>query len=362
MLASAAGLSAYADPPSIADVEAWARRELEAAAKFPLPPNTKAVYATEWHKQAAPREIEQLRIEVEGKPDHPKRDEYEKLVAYEAGKLDIEQFTIWSQESGKWRMSIDYEGRLLSRSPADYVLMPGRAWQRSHDIVLIDPDQPTDRYDLAPSESAFCFDLRLFLYGGLGLVPMSDAKLKVDGIEADGFVIRVTQGSDIEVEVRCVWDSSKGTGNTLDARMLRALNGHAGRRFIFSDWADDEAMGDQVARRVENYAPSGNLEQVLVWRGSSSIDEAEFQALTDDPSPDRADPIRGDVTVKRVKDLRTTTPSVAKKDDDGHWVTKPMADTPASRSRRWMKYAGWASAITLILTLFAFRIKKSIIA
>jgi hypothetical protein len=172
-------------------------------------------------------------------------------------------------------------------------------------------------------------------------------------------VLRHSNGA--EVEVRGRWDQAEGRGHTEQAVHLRSFNPamHNGRKFKFSDWALEPITGRWVSGRIEEWNPDGRLFRVLVWQSASRFTDDEFEALTADPVAGTPDPFRGDVHVKRTIDHRPSTPMVTKHESDGSTTTQPMAQSPESRSRGWLRTAGWVSAGGLVLALVAVRIVRA---
>jgi hypothetical protein len=156
--------AAQVDP---ARVEAWLRKEWSRASRFPSIKGFSIRWRVEQYSTPPKEEIERMRSEIHGKPDHP---EQHSLKFYEErlqGKPTIFRHELWSRDEGRWRYNLDAE----SGSYFDWSVTTGRSWQLTRgSIYHVKPSDdlvPGHNYALLTGSFRWC--AALLLHGPVGM-------------------------------------------------------------------------------------------------------------------------------------------------------------------------------------------------
>jgi hypothetical protein len=236
-----------------------------------------------------------------------------------------------------------------------------RAWDRSSDLVLIDPFHPLNGKDIAPWEGTVLIYSQRMLLGAFSSVPHAVASPVAMVGDGPAFVYTLHDDTNgIRVEARGIAEGDKESWRVFEVEILEGIDPRRnnGRAYRFSDPQMNDALGRTVWRRVEEWAPNGRLDRVLLFQSAGFVSDEEFKALTEDPVAGGRDPFRGVVATNRVLDYRQSPVVEEKRLPDGS-VTSRTIPAPGERKEMdWLRVGGWLTAAMCLAVIVALRVWK----
>lgn len=307
---SAATLSADEDA-----VRAWFAKEWAAASKWPDVGLLQLDVTDEAHPRLTDAEYAALKAEVEGRPEHPRKREYETLTTIRRDGPYRFGYLIALGGEERWRFGMTYSSGSVKYF--DQALTPKHAWKLTETALEVldrdaveagDPSQ-----DIRNSFRTFLPVVSQLLSGDLiGYAFMGRYEAGAVSVDGPRWKVTLRAGSEpesmTEVHVAGRWDSAAGRGFVETSRIVRSpVAGVAGSTRRFLDWRLDANSGLWWARRVENRGANGVLDRVHVLNGVRRLTDSEFDALVAVPADGREDPWRGMPTFTAVADRRRGT-------------------------------------------------------
>jgi hypothetical protein len=303
-------------------------------------------------------ELDQLRSQVEGKPDHPRRSElrFEEWVRSPDRRPYIK--TVWVGEDQVWRLSQD-----LPWAPADvaYLDAAGRsdgAWQLTpQEIVLSGP--LSDSASSAPSVAmhrASVSELSAFFDGGLTQRRGSPPELT--SLEVSELSWRATIEGNYSVSVVSgVWDASHGVGLVAEDRLELRVPGQAPVGVVtrYSGWAPRLDGSAVVAGMIEREDSRTNGVLRMRLRAVERVENAEIVRVCVTPDPSGIDPVRGQLRVRSITDFGDRLIRERSALDVAGLHSRVIGRTAGEISR--LRTFGWAVLGILVALLVFLRLR-----
>jgi len=268
-----------------------------------MPPSgTYVEYIETVHDEVSVEQVEALRAEIEGLPEHPKRAMYDRLMQRLATPTRRIRHRMWYVGPNTWRVSTDY-----IHDPAQYsdsVLTPEVTWTASPDSLQVaEPQSVPERFDItkhfAPAESA----LRKFVVGGLapnGPLRFRPTRASVKGDHWNALA-ETTDGKR-QFEYAGTVIGGEARVKTRSVTVAADRPDLVGLVYGFGSWAYSDHMGRSVAHRVEKRSSSGQVRSEIELVELRRI-AGESQAVLRMPEGGQ-DVVRGEISVASVYDLR----------------------------------------------------------
>lgn len=342
-------------------IQQWIQTERAAAEASPNIPFVHMSWREEsFVPNANPAELERLRAEVAGKPDHPKLRLLERMESQLRGNPKHVEVDYWSDHSGRWRCSRAEPGPIpyvdqTARLDSSWVLTPVQ-------LTLMPPSGVRSEFDLGPTLNRIRRLSGFFLYGGLHL-----------GHGAD---VTVTSMRMVD---RSAWSANLHIVDRYDAQLSGQWDPMSARGFIrqitldpppgspeeYSHWSiDDWTFHPEVdrwaAHRVEQRDRSGQLVLRLSLLAVDRISPEQFESIAAIPPVDGIDALRGAIAVSQVLDLRPESAGAMARQDgalrplplDSQLVKDAMG---RSRVNSRLRIIGWITLASLVVLLVTVR-------
>lgn len=357
-------------PPTVEEVRTWLQAE---AASFDGLPDLKGHSITwrlefRWIPPAA--DLERLRKEVAGKPDHPERANLEQYENALRGKPTTNRYRLWSKGPGEWRWNQSWGASDDMSHYWDRTLTKKVAWTLLSDqLEIADPSAPFRvGMDLSGLErTVIGADLKRMLYARLPSLRQSNYEFNSPVVHEMGWSVLAVRGGAtpdqrLEMTVRGRWDASLTRGFVEELRVVRndLYPGSVGERTTYSDWLFVPGLERWVAHRVEEYNTKGTLDKVIVFEGATEEQPGEFDLVTQIPPIDGPDPVRGSATFHFVTDHRKGTQLAV----DGARGVVGQAVVPGrigSASSIWNRWLGWLATGLLLLSIAVVVVRRRLV-
>ncbi|MCC7389782.1 MAG: hypothetical protein IT431_13555 [Phycisphaerales bacterium] len=341
----------------------WFKRRWDLAASWEIPDNTYVEYTVETFYEVSEAEVRQIAREIEGHPQHPRRQEYaRKQLLLESGGVVREDVRGWWTDRG-WRLSRDIrEGS--DSGFTDTVVTARTAWRRTPDaMVLADPTESNARFDHWRDGVALREALVGFSIGGLGYEATTPIRYRPAGAErnADGGWIATIQDEE-GARVKEIHGSTEGEYLLVDQIELVKSGGMPviiDKRRRFSEWYDEEYLGRPVAHIVEVFDDQGTLRSRQTLRTLRQIDKSQaFGLVAAIPDEEHPDPIRDAMSPSVVTDARAGRETVTI-EHEGAREVMPLPGAIPQQSRRALRYVGWTLLAVGVMVVVAWRIRRT---
>jgi len=346
------------DDVSTQEVQRWLDAEVERSREYPAIVGLVVEFDQLYHPKVTQAELEALRIEIQGKPDHPARREMASHERRLATGPDRKSWKVWLLTTERWRVNGSNE--FPTGIPfVDYGRDGNDAWVLMDDsMVVIDADKPPPNRNYSREESLVRMHLDEFLYAGLGQT-RGEAAFSHLAIEGDRWSVRRTvtlaPESEVVVELAGRWDADAERGFVERRTLIASPFGAPGRRWDFSGWRHEPLLKSWVCGRVDEIAPDGRPHESFVWRGVAPVTAQEVEALIAVPDPLGEDPVRGIVKVRAVSDFRAKAMTFTALDDEGASESRSLTTSAPRQNIQWM---GWALAALIIAGLVFMRVRR----
>ncbi|MCG3122840.1 MAG: hypothetical protein GIKADHBN_01243 [Phycisphaerales bacterium] len=335
----------------------------ELAARGPeRPANVVYEFDIAYPSQLSSSELALLGARVRGHPDHPELSVYEAESRRAKSGPDIKPNVLYWREEGAWRLNVGYgDGFDPAIRFVDTCVRPDRAWRLiPEQLTLIDPASgyPADR-NYAANEATFLRDVDAILDGGMRR-RLPGAAVKAASAEGDrwnaSFVI---DGREFEYSGTLVRGQTGGV--RFQPHRFKILT-HADPEFIgqhelYEQWRWDEILGQSVATHVTFVRPSGTIDHEVMLKSIRRLGDDEFDRVTAIPEVGSTEPIRGDLRITRVFDLRPAAMEVRFPQDS---TRAAMPLSTGAREDGIMRVIGWCAAATIVGILAWLRVRRKL--
>lgn len=352
-------------------VQAWLEAEIDASYEliYPFPDFDGGGLSWVSERYVEGEALRRLDAELAGKPDHPDRTLLEQSLRRERGEPFGNKYTVWTDGEDRWRISMDF----YSASDVHYwdaVYAPRRQWSLTgYSLTILDPGRPPiPQADVRAFARDALDPLQLLLAGrlptirgaGFGGVEFEIRDLFVSQSDSFGFrAVRPGSSPEVSFVFSGIWSQEHNRG--FIAAVAFESSGDPdidGSRHEFHDWSFHPEISTWVAGSVMAFDARGDhVETLSLVRVIQSI-PGELDRITQIPSIDGADPIRGPLTVRMVTDFRDDRVDVI---DEAGNQTAYAIPTTAPESRARLRYIGWSLLIAAVTGIgyFAFRRYKT---
>lgn len=359
-------VQAAAQPVSTDDMQigtlAWFEQEWDRANEYPLARNIVVSYSVEMPTEIDAQGLSQLRRDVEGKPDHPDRIRLLIEERRHANGSDINHCEVWSQGTGRWRYNTNHpylsEGSYFDAASTEKVIW-GLANQQ---LTILDPDEtPPPGRDFGSLESQFRWHLAAMLHGLVGSGGRADSMHPTESsIDGDRWTAQAQkEDGTFAVKYRGRYIASEQRIEIDDRTVVHASNeSFIGNRAVFSEWLFDDVLKRHVARKVAYLEPSGRPSRIFTFHDARTTTDAEFRKVTGLPQLSKPDPIRGQITVPSIVDLRPRHEQITYVAENGVTTVEPLPASLRSGPPRSLRVVGWVLAGSLIVLFLVLRLKR----
>lgn len=345
----------FASAQEVGSLE-WFKAEWAAAAKVEIPKNIYIEYVIISPVPGDETELERLRGIVEGKPDHPLKQQYEDLKwQFNNGPQQV-RYRLWYGDSKHWRMSRD----LHQRTPLQFIdlaVRGGEAWQLTdRDLSLVDAaDPPVDRN---PANAIRVLPIYLQRWMFPGMAPGTPLGLKPESSEVlgetwKGTIRSATGDRVIELRGRVVDGSVRVDTST----MVQALDEPrwTGSTSRFSDWSYNSLLGRSIARSCTSFDHAGVPWQAEIVNEIRALREGELAGLLTTPTAAGEDSIRGTTTFVAINDFRNGVRTDLR--EAGSTQTPLPEWTQRKTPPKWLRPSGWILAAGIVVALVWVRLR-----
>ncbi|MBX3402480.1 MAG: hypothetical protein KF699_03610 [Phycisphaeraceae bacterium] len=305
-------------------------------------------------------EINRIRRDIAGKPDHPERLVLADLEKRLMGEFQVGEFAIWFGERGSLRFN--HHSRTEPGDYFDRTITPQSVWGLTpRGLALLDPDSSEPGYNFVAAAVGAEFIYSQFVDGGLGALRRAEVpkgSLKQSG---DSLVIDCRGGPRIaDARVFARWDTALARGFIERIDIRWGSEKSAGGTLHVSGWTLDSVLNCWAASEVHS-VPMGQAAGLLWKRGVTElVTRDRFADLCRVPSADGADVIRGPATFMVIEDRRSAHRQLTTIGDGGT-LAEPLPPLPHDSNRKWITITGWIVAASLAATLFFLRLRQGLL-
>lgn len=340
----------------------WFNRQWKLAASWEIPDNTYVEYTIETFYEVSETEVRRIGREIEGHPQHPRRQEYaRKAQLLESGGVVREDVRGWWTDQG-WRLSRDIqEGN--DSGFRDTVVTPHTAWRRTPDaMVLADPTESNERFDHWRDGVAMRQAIVEFALGGLGFEATTPIRYKpVSAARTPGGGWSGTIADEGGSRVKEIRGTTEGEYLLVDQVELVESGGMPvviDKKRRFSEWRYEEYLGRPTAHVVELFDDKGVLRSRQTLRVLRHIDQLEpFRLVAAIPNEEHPDPIRDAPSPSVVTDARAGRGTVTI-NAEGSSEVIPLPGAIPQQSKRMLRYLGWTILVAGAMVVVAWRIRR----
>lgn len=353
--------TALAQSPIESQVEAWFEQEWADAQQMPDLGDGSFCWRVEfWDFPANPEsELVKLRAQVEGRPDHPARQDIERIERALRGDAQHSRHCLWARDKSHWRMNSTYENGAYY----DTAFVGKRLWRLTNNELIIASESTTQVVQQTMSTLyTFWPQINRFMFGGFSHGVIS--KMRPGTIQWDGREWRVTMsfGPENEPSLQTIisgrWDEEAGRGFVEREVIILSIPkpGTVGLEYRYSDWRFVEPLGRWVATKVEKRSPEGQPQRIDVFEMWHEGTPGDFDKVTATPSPDTNDPIREELSIVRLVDHRRGVVRERQRGESAFGNQIALEGT--GEGGAWRNWLGWFSAAALGTGLVALFLKR----
>lgn len=324
-------------------------------------------WVREFHSFPSNAEMERLKREVPGHPDHPERNDLERFLRHQRGEPTVKPRTAWAVDANTWRLSEDLVGPLFKPNAYwDKVVTPTHAFSLCHDTLTV--MDPRDGYppgqDLASLSGELFGNLFIFLMGGLSQLQLNADAATVQAFDGQGWSIKVgylhrTPGQSGTVLVRGRWSAGDNRGFIEDISRIATTGSPQSSAktevlVTATDWTRVLDTGVWLAGRVTMMGADGRIDKVYRFQSAEREDPATFRRMFEIPERGGVDPFRGTVLPISVFDMRTGKHVL--NFPDGRQIVDDIPSgglSPAAGTSAQLRRVGWAIAAVLVAAMVA---------
>lgn len=290
---------------------AWFASRWEEARTYTLPENTRIVFERSPTFRVDPAEIDRLKKEVAGKPDHPSRAKLGQLQVQVDTTGELRTSTIWWGSSG-WRHSRDWEEKGV-RKFFDVAVHGDTAWGWDPGVLNV---VATESAPVGNDYPAMVREVRTVVaecvWGGMGVGTDTPIRLRptaFERIEGGRWKGRAASHDDKRVfEYRGSFEQDGSLRVEQSECVVSSDNpSFVGRTVKFSNFVYDSVLQRQVSREWVSSGQTGKEDTRTVLKSVESISENDLMRAIVVPIAGQQDPVRGEVRLEIVQDLRPSS-------------------------------------------------------
>ncbi len=341
---------------SLERLKTWLARAWEEAQALPSIDGASLRWRVEDRFVPPPAELDALRREVAGKPDHPKRPHLNIYERRLRDGPDVVHYELWLDGNDRWRLNTNFPPGFLDGGYIDTAWAPGRAWKLApRGLTIAEPEpQTASAQTLLSSRSTFSAHVSKLLDGGMGVAGSMRlshrAEPTLQGLHWSFIASSEPTATGVRRRVRYSgdWDPDMGRGFVRSVEVVESPSSTRPSWQIDS-WIYDSTLQRHVASLVR-YRAAG-VDQQIVFEGAGAIPNGGMDALTRIPSPGGTDPIRGRVDPPAVRDHRSGATLI--RDEEGRLRQVEVAGESlplTSRGAPW-RAIGVIALVATILTM-----------
>lgn len=358
---------AVARQPTQEAVQAWFEAEWSAnGPEIPDLSGHSVTWRVEFRYVPPAAELDKLRKEVTGKPDHPDRFTLENYERALKNDPSIVRYRLWSHGKGNWRQNKEWGfGNDLSHY-WDFTLTPKRAWMMlQSSMTIFSPGSPTaPGMDLPSLEHSFGPVLEQLFSAHVPTAARSGYKPGTVSLAGQKWTILVSvsaPNSDAKAALTFSgrWDDQANRGFIEEERVVSSGDtASVGKATKYLEWTHEPSLDRWVAHRVEMYKSDHRLDRVIVFENAQAEEPGEFEKITAIPPAEGEDPIRGKTTFTRVTDYRTNKQSLL--DTERKEAVSASLPVQEDTGPRWQRRIGWITSLSLVMGLVAIAAHRRI--
>ncbi len=332
-------------------VKQWVVELVTRLQRDPLPQGIEVEYTLAFPPTLTPSQLEQLRAEVTGKPDHPKRDRYENENRRATRGPDIAKARIawWDLRLAR----VGQEQQWSSHGYADCAVSGEQMWVlTSTSLIAADGQTPHGkhveyRYDKIVRAGAV--QLSGLISGGLSGPFTLDPSTTVVKMTKRQYAVEIFSENRAEhMSALITWDGARG-------RVDRAALGNHTKipelvmwTYEASEWSDVPGLG-WMARKLKRTDADGEV-WVLNLQSAHTIPKSDVLVATAVPENHLEDPWRGKLNLTQIDDFRADkrTRTVI---DEASGVKNVQPVVFESRGD-WLRWVGWVSGAVVASAVF----------
>ncbi len=327
------------------------------ASESVIPKNMALEYTIEQHYPIEPAELAALKAKVEGKPDHPARQDIRMYEEYLRNGPRRNIVQIWITVDGLCRYSVNYP--YSTAIPfTDSAIGRETSWMLSPTLLTISDSSgtsapPERNTTIMPSggrrEAADILYGPFWFYSTVAAdnndfrVDANHWTLILDGTKMGGGVARM----------KGYWDENTGVALATETVVVDESGSSGSLIAIRAEkWSYSEPLEMWIPTMVESDSGRHKYRVALV-RSAAAVATQEVETLTATPTIDHPDPVRGELTVESVYDYRSGSNS------DIPLIAQGLAQTQASTgmiSLRVIQWAAYGAAAALAAIMVAMRV------
>ncbi len=305
-------------------------------------------------------DINRLRRETAGKPDHPERILLADLEKRLLGEFQVGEFAIWFGDSGSLRFN--HHSRTEPGDYFDRVITPQSVWGLTpRGLALLDPDSSEPGYNFVAAVGGAEIIYSQFIDGGLGILRRAEVPKGSVKQSGDSLVIECRGGPrNADVKVSARWDTALARGFIESIELRWGSDVPTGGTLHVSGWSIDSVLNSWAASEVHS-VPIGQTAGLLWKRGvTEPVTRERFAELSRVPSADGADVVRGPATFVVIEDRRNAHRQLTTL-SEGSTKTEPLPLIPHESNRKWITVTGWIVAASLAAMLLFLRLRQGLL-
>ncbi len=338
---------------SIQDVETWLRSELEPKEWTFGDSPVRLEYRELRGSMLSAAQLAALGREIEGKPDHPGRAEFDREVGRRDHGPDLRAVRFWFAPGIGWResktMTSGGEETYLDTASTDeytWILSPkvmsavdtkgarpkGRNYETAIDTVVIEAGLFTDR----------------------GLSYLRGGAARIERVSGNALSWRADAKFDrtnIEIEIAGVMSNGRFVINAIRTVAPNPEYADAGG-YRFGGEVEI-VKGTVGSRSIEALDASGKVLRTLEWVDRAGVSEDEVRRVLVVPRFDGEDPVRGKVTYEKESDFRASEQRETLRKGPDQYVERPLSS--GADSGATLRYAGWTILGALVIVFIVLR-------
>lgn len=341
-----------------AEAKAWFLDRLASANAKLADQSFKIEYRVESLEKVDTSNIAVLRETVRTFPEHPDRGVLQRAERFLKYGPDARTHTLWFRE-GEARYNRE-AGIEPGDTYQDACLLKSSGWKLSpQSVFLLGPAgqaPPGHRLDTVIN-SALYEVISLIGPGLAGFGPWNDQS--VFALAADGAWkaenTTESNGKARKSTLTGSWDVATRSGRF--AQGVIEIAGRVVYKETAKSWKAVSGWPGEIAERVE-IEDNGKPWQGVVSLSIAPLIDKEFEAVTQTPSIDGEDSIRGASTFTQLQDLSGRVPTYIVKDPASNTIQAFSQSETASGHRQWMlRTFGWVTAGLIVIALVLIRIR-----
>ncbi|QYK47856.1 MAG: hypothetical protein KF838_13825 [Phycisphaeraceae bacterium] len=341
------------------DVETWFLRLWNESRAFPreLSQPLRFTYQTRELYVPSREQLEEMRSQVEGKPDHPLRHELGLYEQRARGEFTTTTVEVILGDPMYWRYSADSEFGSERRIYIDRGRDGKAVWSlTAGQLNIADAATPPEGYGYASYIDEIRVMAQMFFFQGIGIGISEELQLPPSFTRNGPHWTATISAAGSVFRYDGLWDDALGEGRIQVWTVVSSerFPDTVGERLVFGGHRADSVSGHVVSGRVTQHTSDGSRDREYSLLGCEQVTPEVVKSATQIPSLDRDDPKRGALSVDSIYDHRSGAPSWARSPDTGQFVRT------SSPIRRYdsLRLAGWVTLAGLVVIAVAVRLAR----